>query len=292
MVEDQGSGGWGKKAFFVVIGLAVPLVLWLLNRKEEATETPAGTSSARTPSSPPAQDSSPVATSPLQSPPAPTAPLTSSAPAQTPEPSDPIVTVPFSSAAAPGSEAPVVPPTAPEAREATPVAPVAAAEPAAAAATQDGTAHTLTDFVKTHPEEVVADATASAPPGENASDAPVFASPAATEGAEVEGNTAAPPVAEFAKGFPCDVEISDSDGKLHAAHLLSLDLKMARVRCERPLQASEKLRLTIKTKSGDTITPTGAITSVDGDQITLKLLKLNEGLRKRLQAFLDEQQQA
>lgn len=272
MYDDQGSGSWGKKAFFVVIGVAVPLVLWLLNRNEEAAETSSGRSTST--AAPPRQDSSPVATTPLADLPVATTPLASS-PAPTPVVADPIVATPFASVASPPAQ---LPNTAPEAREQQPAPSAANVERAAAATTSEAAAP---------PASIPDQVPVVASPAEVATQTAAPAADVVVEGAPVQDT--APPAAAFAKGFPCDIEISDADNKSHAAHLLELDLKTARVRCERPLQTSEKVRMTIKTRSGDTITPTGAITSVNGDEFSLKLLKINEGLRKRLQAFLDEQ---
>lgn len=248
MCDDDGSGNWGKKAFLVVVGFAVPLVWWLLNRKEEATEgAPRQPAPAPTPSPAPPPPPTGVSLEPMGTPGKPV--LEAVKPTEAPAQKEP------------EADATAVPAAVsnPSVEMNKPAAPEVAVEGAAVPAKVD-------------------------PPPPPPTSAPEPASSATAPAKEVS-----PAEPSFESGFPVDIEISDADGKHFSAHLLSLNLKTARLRCEREMRSSEKLVLILKSRSGDTLTPTATVSKIDGEEVDLKLMRLNEGLKKRVQAFLDEQ---
>jgi hypothetical protein len=128
------------------------------------------------------------------------------------------------------------------------------------------------------PEDEQPTAVVSPEPAAQVEESPAEASAEPTREVETPAASVTPP-------GQLGVEISDSKDVLHPGQLVTLDRKQAKVTCEDTLALKEKVKLRVPTEAG-TLTLGATLESVEGNVLTLKLMRLDAGLRKRLDAFL------
>lgn len=276
-----------KRALLLVLGFALPLLVWLFNREAEDSNPPVAPPQ---PPPPPPRPETPVprpAPPPeaIQPPPSaveteqPDLPLQPAAPEVAvdgaPVPPDPEPHLPGTPQ--PQAEPVQLTPPALDAAETTP-APAVPAVPAPAVQLEAKPGLVA--------EEDVASNTAAEPGPAEVADAPAAESESTSE--VVSAAAAATEPAEAGSGWPRPAQLTDKDGQVHTVDLQLLTLKGATLVNAPQLELQSKALLKVEgLTTGGGFTVSGTVDESADGRLQLRLTRLPDGLKKRMKAFLD-----